>query len=167
MEFKIAQLPIVKIHKFSDFIPRTNLLRTTSATLELIETSETTTISDDKQPSGSEKIPHQETEEMLTWPGSCETSSPIDSPTENITTEIAPSKNLSDLPELETQSDSNILDPTFIEKLGEEISFLNQPSTSVEITSAIPDSLPGNFIDGVVRTNSAVPSTNISGESDH
>lgn len=116
---------------------------------------------DKRQSSGSDPAP--EVEEVLTWPGSCETSSPVDSPTEPTATEIMPSR--TNLTGLETPSDSSILDPVFIEKLGEEISFLNQTSTD-EITSLAPALNPsssGACIDNVTISNSAVPPAEISG----
>lgn len=78
-----------------------------------------------------------EEEEMLTWPGSCESSSPLNSPISEIPASTSSETIASANPAtVEPQGDSNILDPAFIEKLGEEINFLNQ--TSVD---SVPDTV--------------------------
>ena len=80
--------------------------------------NQTPTNHENKEPSES----LLEEEEMLTWPGSCESSSPVNSPIP-----VSTSSETIKFPATgESQIDSNILDPDFIEKLGEEISFLNQ-----------------------------------------
>ena len=75
------------------------------------------------------KCKSPDVDEMLTWPGSCESSSPVNSPT---STESLPAQsNISDSVAPESQADPSVLDPAFIEKLGEEINFLNQHSTEI------------------------------------
>ena len=94
----------------------------TAPTIPSVEsevTNQTPTNHENKEPSESKLL---EEEEMLTWPGSCESSSPVNSPIP-----VSTSSETIKFPATgESQIDSNILDPDFIEKLGEEISFLIQ-----------------------------------------
>ncbi len=111
---------------------------------------------ENKEPPESQVL---EEEEMLTWPGSCESSSPLNSPISEIpvstSSETITSANTATG---EPQGDSNILDPAFIEKLGEEINFLNQ--TSVDSVPDTVASVPKEPLSEV-----QLPDENISGSS--
>lgn len=81
--------------------------------------------SDDKESDSSENK-STEQDELLTWPGSCESPSPVASPYS--TSVCASNEIMSPMSTVagKLNVDPNVLDPAFIEKLGEEISFLNQ-----------------------------------------
>lgn len=82
-------------------------------------------VSDIEEPESS-KGNLTEQEDLQAWPGSCESSSPVASP---ISTHVGTSNEMvssASMLAVELQVDPNVLDPVFIEKLGEEISFLNQ-----------------------------------------
>ena len=97
--------------------------------------------------SSSVQLPELEIEELQTYPGSCETSSPSTSPAPPQTEPVA-SPTIS--------PDSSILDPAFVERLGEEISFLNQsiPEPVTKKVSLLPESVKnsaksqGEFLSG-------------------
>ena len=106
------------------------------------------------------KCKSPDVDEMLTWPGSCESSSPVNSPTSTSTESLPAQSNISDSVAPESQADPSVLDPAFIEKLGEEINFLNQHSTEIaEVGTSVQTNPSSETLLGESGTSSSSKSS--------
>ncbi|KAI9553668.1 hypothetical protein GHT06_021595 [Daphnia sinensis] len=136
VDFTFSQLPVVKLQqiqipniksKIQSLSPTANRNIDIKSPYPTVAKHIKKSLSDIKEPESSEnKL--TEHEDLQAWPGSCESSSPVASPPSTqvgVSNEIVSSASMI---AMELQVDSNILDPVFIEKLGAEISFLNQSS---------------------------------------
>ncbi|XP_057377908.1 putative mediator of RNA polymerase II transcription subunit 26 isoform X2 [Daphnia carinata] len=151
VDFTFSKLPVVKLQqiqissiksKIHNLSPIANRNIGRKSPNSIVSRCSKNTGSHTKEPESSEsKLTEQE--DLHAWPGSCESSSPVASPSSTQIGALNKIVSPASMIAVELQVDSNILDPIFIEKLGEEISFLNQSSVdSITEVCVQKDSLP-------------------------